>query len=239
MPAYAGRRRRRWRARGSHVRLQPEMKILLFGATGSAGGSVLRVCLAAPGVEEVRAIVRRPLKPHGKLRAFVHADFLDYAPVAEAFAGVDACLYCLGISATQVSGEAEYRTITHDFAMAAAGMLKAHSPGAVFHFISGQGAGLDSRFMWARVKAETERDLTGLIDAVCWRPAFIDGDNSENAPRIYQALRPVFRVLSPFRSFYVTGEDIGRAMLKATAENVRGRTIGNAEIRRIADSAKL
>ena len=35
------------------------MKILVFGATGSAGGSVLRVCLAAPDVEEVRAIVRR------------------------------------------------------------------------------------------------------------------------------------------------------------------------------------
>jgi uncharacterized protein YbjT (DUF2867 family) len=37
------------------------MKILVFGATGSAGGSVLRVCLSAPAVEEVRAIVRRPL----------------------------------------------------------------------------------------------------------------------------------------------------------------------------------
>jgi uncharacterized protein YbjT (DUF2867 family) len=208
------------------------VKILLFGATGSAGGSVLRVCLAAPAVSEVRAIARRPLEiSHEKLRVFVHGNYLDYAPVEEAFQGVDACLYCLGISVNQVSGESEYRAITHDFALAAARTLKAHSPDAAFHFISGQGAALDSRMMWARVKAETERDLIESVDAVCWRPAFIDGADSASQPRIYQALRPLFRILSPFRGLYVTGEDIGRAMLRATAEGVRGRTIENREIR--------
>jgi uncharacterized protein YbjT (DUF2867 family) len=212
------------------------VKILLFGATGSAGGSVLNVCLASPAVSEVRAIVRRPLAiSDGKLRVFVHGNYLDYAPVEEAFKDVDACLYCLGISVNQVSGESEYRKITHDFALAAARTLKAHSPGAVFHFVSGQGAGLNSRMMWARVKAETERDLVELISAVCWRPASIDGADSASQPRLYQALRPVFRLLSPFRSLYVKGEDIGRAMLQATAEGVRGRTIENREIRDRAD----
>lgn len=85
--------------------------------------------------------------------------------------------------------------------------------------------------MWARVKAETERDLANVTDVVCWRPAFIDGENSESSPRLFQALRPLFRLLSPIRSVYVSGENIGRAMLQATAENLRGRTIGNAEIR--------
>ena len=42
----------------------------------------------------------------------------------EAFTGLDACMFCLGISVRQTSGEAEYRTITHDFAMAAAGALQ-------------------------------------------------------------------------------------------------------------------
>jgi nucleoside-diphosphate-sugar epimerase len=37
------------------------MKILLFGATGTVGNAVLEACVAAPVVEEVRAITRRPL----------------------------------------------------------------------------------------------------------------------------------------------------------------------------------
>jgi uncharacterized protein YbjT (DUF2867 family) len=214
------------------------MKVLVFGATGSAGGSVLRACLSSPEVEEARALTRRPLAlAHGKLRTFVHGDFLDYGSATPAFDDLDACFYCLGISATQVSGEEEYRRITHDFALAAAGALKLNSPRAVFHFISGQGAHLDSRMMWARVKAETERDLAGLVDAVCWRPAFIDGETSASGPRVYQAIRPLFRLLKGFRSLYVSGEDIGRAMIRATAEGIRGRTIENREIRDIADTA--
>ena len=215
--------------------LRNAMKIILFGATGSAGGSVLRACLSTSRVEEVRAIVRRPLKiADGKLRVFTHGDFLDYGAIQEAFAGVDACLFCLGISASQVSGEAEYRRITHDFALAAARELKDGSPGVAFHYLSGQGARLDSRMMWARVKAEAERDLIDLAGAVCWRPAFIDGETSESGPRLYQAIRPVFRLLRGFRGLYVKGEDIGHAMLQATADGMRGRIVENAEIREIA-----
>ena len=214
-----------------------KMKVLLFGGTGTAGGSVLRVCLDSPVVEEVRAVVRRPPGvTHGKLRVIVHGDYLDYTAVEDAFSGVDVCFWCLGISVNQVSGEEEYRRITHDFAMAAARTFQRRSPAGIFHFLSGQGASLDSRMMWARVKAETERDLIGLLQAVCWRPGFIDGADSANAPRIYQAIRPLFRVLRPIRSLYVSGEDIGRAMIQAAQENLRGAIIGNVEIRRRSDA---
>ncbi len=211
------------------------MVVLIFGSTGSAGGSVVRVCLEAPHVTAVRVIARRPVDhTDQKLSVRVHGDFQNFAAVADAFAGVDACLYCLGVSATQVPDEPTYRTITHDFALAAAKMLLERSPDAMFHFISGAGARRDSRFMWARVKAETERDLIDLVDAVCWRPAFIDGENSKNAPRLYQALRPLARLLRPFKSMYVKGEDIGRAMLQATVDERAGGIVENAEIRSLA-----
>jgi uncharacterized protein YbjT (DUF2867 family) len=215
------------------------MKVIIFGASGTAGGSVLKSCLSSPIVEEVRAITRRSLPiSNDKLSVFLHKDFLDYALVSEAFTDVEACFYCLGVSTTQVSGEQEYRRITHDFALAAAQMLKIKSPNAVFHFISGQGTRFDSRFMWARVKAETENDLMSLTKAVCFRPAFIDGELSVSSPRLYRVLLPLARLLKPFRSLYVAGEDIGRAMLQARAENIRNRVIENAEIRVIADRSR-
>ncbi len=64
------------------------MKILLFGATGSAGGSVLRVCLADLAVEEVRAIVRRPLPlEHEKRRRILeNAEIREIAERARASA---------------------------------------------------------------------------------------------------------------------------------------------------------
>jgi uncharacterized protein YbjT (DUF2867 family) len=214
--------------------------ILLFGATGSAGGSVLRVCLASPLVDEVRVVVRRSTGLRNfKLREIVHSDFLDFKAIAPTFDGVDACFYCLGISSTQVSNKAEYRRITHDMAMAAAKWLKAHSPDALFHFISGRGTSLTSRQMWAQVKAETERDLMTFNGAVCWRPAAIDGLPSAREPVLFKIARPILRVVfGPFRGLYIKGEDIGAAMLEATTLRLRRSVFENAEMRDFADAWK-
>ena len=215
------------------------MKILIFGATGSAGGAVLEACLDASIVDEVRAITRRPLMhTSSKLRTFLHKDFLDYATVEEAFLTIDACFFCLGISATQVSQD-DYRTISYAYPLAAANFLKSKSPGAAFHYISGQGTRADSRMAWARVKAQAEHDLIDLISADCWRPAFIDTKPSASLPRLYALIQPVGKLLKPFPSLYIHGHDLGRAMLQATIENLRGRIIENKEIRQIAARAQF
>jgi hypothetical protein len=216
------------------------MNILLFGATGSAGGAVLEACLNASIVDEVRAMTRRPLmNTSAKLRTYVHKDFLNYATVEEAFRDVDACLFCLGISSTQVSPE-EYRTISYSYPLAAANMLKAKSSRAAFHYISGRGTRADSRMAWARVKAQAEHDLMELVAAGCWRAALIDAKPSSSIPKVLAALvYPLGRLLKPFPTLYVHGQDLGRAMLQATVENIRSRVIENPEIRDIAARAKF
>lgn len=175
------------------------MKILIFGATGLVGGSVLKACLASPAVDDVRVIARRSVGfSHSKLQEFIHDDFLDYGGVRDAFAGVDACLFCLGISVMQVPDESAYRRITHDFALAAALELKTISPKATFHYTSGQGAKRDSRMMWARVKAQTEQELIALMPSVGWRPAFINGEASANSPTLFKILKPALKLMKPF-----------------------------------------
>src|ERR1017187_10790666 len=97
--------------------LGERMNILLFGASGTAGGAVLQACLTTPVVKEVRVIVRKPLsRTEPNLWEMRHANFLDYAGVKEAFREVDACLFCLGISVTQVSKE-DFVKISHDYAI--------------------------------------------------------------------------------------------------------------------------
>ena len=186
-------------------------------------------------VNDVRVIARRSVGfSHSKLEEFIHDDFLDYAGVRDAFTGVDACLFCLGISVMQVPDESAYRRITHDFALAAALALKTISPKAIFHYISGQGTKRDSRMMWARVKAQTEQELIALMPSVGWRPAFINGEASANSPMLFKILKPALKLLKPFRSLYVEGQDLGWAMIQATTENIDGRVIENSEIREIA-----
>jgi uncharacterized protein YbjT (DUF2867 family) len=210
------------------------MNILIFGASGTAGGAVLQACLNTMPANDVRALVRKPLGlTETNLWEIRHMDFLNYTAVPEAFLRLDAILFCLGVSATQVS-KAEYLKITHDYPIAAAKMLQAESPQAAFHYISGAGTRADSRTFWSMVKGQTENELMELAGAVCWRPAYIDAEPSANLPKVFAALRPALRLLKPFRSLYVSGEDLGRAMLQATNEKLRGRVIENAEIRELA-----
>ena len=121
---------------------------------------MLRACLDAPAVTEVRALVRRSTASaiRSCARSFT-TDYLDYRAIADEFAGVDACFFCLGVSVSQVPDEADYRRIHQAFPIAAARLLRAKSPAAQFHYLSGGSAELNSRWMWARVKAEAERDL--------------------------------------------------------------------------------
>ncbi len=210
------------------------MKVLLFGASGTAGGAVLQACLDTQAVKEVRVIVRRPLgREEAKLQEILHTNYMDYSAVREAFQQVDACLFCLGISVTQVSKE-EFVKISHDYAIAAARELKTESPGAAFHYISGKGTQAESTTFWSKVKGQTENELMELVGADCWRPAFIDAAPSASLPKVYALLRPVLRLLRPFRSIYVSGDELGRAMLQATRESLRRRVIENAEIRDLA-----
>lgn len=92
--------------------VSPGKVVLLFGATGNAGSGALRACLDDPRVSAVRAVTRSPLATsHAKLEALPCSDFVDLRALSARFEGVHTCLFCLGTSVRNVSGEAEYREI--------------------------------------------------------------------------------------------------------------------------------
>ncbi|MGE0786907.1 MAG: NAD(P)H-binding protein [Sandaracinaceae bacterium] len=198
------------------------MRLVLFGATGMIGQGALIECLEDDGVDEVLAVVRKPTgRTHDKLTELIHEDFLDYATVEDRFAGYDACLYCLGVSAVGMS-ESDYRRVTYDFTVAAAQALLRHSPGMRMCFISGASTDASSRQMWARVKAEAEQALLAMPwrSAHMFRPGVIlPRKGVRSGVPLYRAIYaslgwtyPVLKAIAP--SQLMTTVDLGRAMIE-------------------------
>jgi uncharacterized protein YbjT (DUF2867 family) len=203
------------------------MRAILFGGTGMVGQGVLRECLLDDRVEHVLSVGRTPLgREHAKLTEVVRPDLFDLSAVADQLAGYDACFFCLGVSSAGMAGD-EYRRLTYDLTLSAAGAVAAASPGLTFIYVSGQGTDSTERgrIRWARVKGATENALRELpMRNFAFRPGFIQplhGITSKTpvyalAYRFSGPLLPVLRRLAP--SAVTTTEVIGRAMI-AVAEH--------------------
>jgi uncharacterized protein YbjT (DUF2867 family) len=199
------------------------MNVVLFGATGMIGQSVLRECLLDPDVKQILSIVRAPTGQHNaKLRELVHTDFADYSTVEANLTGFDACFFCLGVASAGMT-EAQYTRITHDFTLAAATTLAQLNPSMTFLYVSGSGTdGTErSRSMWARVKGRTENDILKLPfkAAYMFRPGFIQPLNGiVSKTRLYRVFYAVLMPILPLlRSLFprqiLTTEQLGQAML--------------------------
>jgi uncharacterized protein YbjT (DUF2867 family) len=220
------------------------MNVLIFGATGMIGQGVLRECLLDAGVQLVITVGRTATGvQHPKLREIVQRDLWNYSSIETELSGLDACFFCLGVSAAGMQ-EADYERVTYGIAMAAAESLFRLNPQMTFVYVSG--AGTDSseqgRMMWARVKGKTENALMRLpFKAVyLFRPGFIQplhGARSKTAVYrvFYVLLKPVLPMLRwAFPDSILTTEQIGRAMLAVVRKGSPKRILESRDIRAIA-----
>jgi uncharacterized protein YbjT (DUF2867 family) len=215
------------------------MRVLLFGATGMVGQGVLRECLLAPDVEQVIAVGRSATgQRHAKLREIVRSDVQDLTPLAPELTGVDACFFCLGVSAAGMSEE-RYTQLTYDLTLAVAQTLARLHPGMTFVYVSGMGTDATERgrTMWARVKGRTENALLALpLEAYMFRPGLIQplhGIRSKTA--LYRAAYVVLAPFTPllkrlFPRAVTTTEQMGRAMLAVARRGYPRRVLETADI---------
>lgn len=229
------------------------MKVILFGASGMVGQGVLRECLRDPRIDQVLALVRRPLGAlpwpelaGEKLVELVHPDMSDLEPVAERLRGYGACFFCLGRSSAGMKEEA-YRKVTYDLTLAAATVLARESPEMTFMYVSG--AGTDSsekgRSMWARVKGATENALLKLPfkSAYMLRPGLIQPRHGVKSRTrwlnfTYAVLAPVVVLMRHLAKGLATDtESLGRAMIHIAIHGAGKPVLENRDLVRIARAA--
>ena len=222
-----------------------QKRLVIVGATGMVGGYALRYALESPAVATVTAIGRRKLGiSHAKLKEVLHGDFADCWALAETLSGQDAAVFCLGTYTGTVS-DAELRTITLDYTIEFARVLRFSSPGVAFSFLSGNGADPTgrSRLAFARYKGAAEKALlaAGFPHVYIFRPAYIYPVEPRKEPnfsyRLLRAIYPVFRVLFPNQM--IRADDLARAMVDLAVRGTEKRqslVLENRDIRAMVDS---
>ncbi|HYM01190.1 MAG TPA: hypothetical protein VEZ90_19680, partial [Blastocatellia bacterium] len=214
-------------------------RLVIVGATGMVGGYALRDALENSAVGSVTSIGRRKLGiSHPKLTEALHRDFADCSSLAETLSGQDAAVFCLGAYTGAVS-DAEFHTITVDYAVEFARVLRGSSPGAAFSFLSGSGADPTgrSRIPFARYKGEAENALlaAGFPHVYLFRPAYIYPVEPRKEPnfsyRLLRGIYPGFRVLFPNQ--VIRADDLARAMVNVVVQQTavrESRVLENLDI---------
>lgn len=221
----------------SHIAVRNFMNVILFGATGMVGQSVLRECLRDDSVERILIVGRSSTGlTHPKLREVVQGDLLDFEAASNAdLRGYDACFFCLGVSAAGMI-EADYTRLTYDLTLGWARILARINPAMTFIYVSGAGTG--GRAMWAQVKGRTEDALLALFpSAYMFRLAMLMPMNREASKTrwtrisysILRPLLPLLRVLAP--GAVITTEELGRAMIRAARQGAPNRVLENRDLR--------
>jgi uncharacterized protein YbjT (DUF2867 family) len=212
------------------------MKVILFGATGMVGKSVLRECLGDDDVETVLAIGRNSVGlTHPKLRELIRKDLFDFGAVDGELQAYDACFFCLGVSAAGMS-EPDYTRLTYDLTLGWAKVLARINPAMTFVYVSGAGTG--GKAMWAQVKGRTEYALLALFpSAYMFRLGALramHGEVSKTrwtriAYTVFRPLWPLVRLLAP--GTMITTEELGRAMIRAALHGAPKKVLENRELR--------
>jgi len=234
----------------NHVLTSPnatadQKRHVIVGATGMVGGYALRYALETPAVASVTAIGRRNLGiSHPKLKQVLHQNFADCSALAEKLSSQDAAVFCLGTYTGSVP-DAELHTITVDYTIEFARVLRGSSPGAAFSFLSGGGADPTgrSRIPFARYKGEAENAIlaAGFPHVYIFRPAYIYPVEPRKEPtfsyRLLRAIYPAFRILFPNQ--VIRADDLARAMVDVVVlENEHGPVFENSDIRAIVKSLR-
>jgi nucleoside-diphosphate-sugar epimerase len=206
------------------------MHLILTGATGLVGSSVLAHILSLPTSQVTRLSIlsRKPIpmaeaanKPNVKV--IHHDDFSSYSPdLLEELKGADGVVWALGISQNEVSKE-DYVKITKGYTLEAAKAFSSLSDNFKFVYVSSEGATVRPGILtplYGRVKGEVEAALlemgkkTSSLKVFSLRPGAVD---AHAQPEVMEAVASKLKA-KPW--WYKAGDRVLLPALRAAYGNM-------------------
>lgn len=177
-----------------------QRKAIVIGATGLVGQHLIKQLSEI--YETLIVIARRPPRYMNASMHFYQIN--DFDNLAEIFTSVSIdrktdAFSCLGTTKKQAGSDEAFHKIDHDYNVAFAELCRNKG---VEHFflLSSMNADSDSRFLYNRVKAETEKSVQalGFSKVVVFRPSLLLGRHKGRP--LESITQKAFQLISPLVS---------------------------------------
>ncbi|MHB9055891.1 MAG: Rossmann-fold NAD(P)-binding domain-containing protein [Paludibacteraceae bacterium] len=220
-----------------------KINVIITGATGMIGESVLDQCLKHPNINKVLVISRRPIGiQHPKMIEKVFDNIADISTIKASLVDYNACFFCVGVSSAGMDEE-KFTRLTYTLTMDFATCLSEINPDMTFCYISG--AGTDSteqgRTMWARVKGKTENDLQKLPfkQVYNFRPAALIPYLEVKPTQTYQSVKYFKWLLVLLRPIFPNSilrlSDFANAMINSVLVGSPVNTLEAKDIKKLSE----
>lgn len=204
--------------------------LLIVGATGLVGQSVLQQALADRRVTKIVAPTRHPLPAHDKLHN-PQIDF-DHLPSDAPWWAVDGVICTLGTTMRRAGSEAAFRKVDLDYPTTVAKLAQQHGARS-FALNSATGANPHSKIFYNRTKGEVEQALKdcGFPSLTLVRPALLGGNRAEFRPAEFFSLKLLgtLNPMLPRRYRVVPAERVAHTLLEAAIAATPGVHIIESE----------
>lgn len=223
-----------------------KINVVITGATGMIGESILDQCLKHDYIENVLIINRHSAGYlHPRLKEIILSDLSEASTIKEALQDYNACFFCVGVSSLGMD-ETTYTRLTYRLTMDFARLLSEINPSMTFCYISGAGTNSSEkgRTMWARVKGKTENDLLKLPfkNAYNFRPSGLIPYLKIKPTQTYQSvkyLKWLMILLRPiFPNSIIKLEDFSNAMINSALFGYNKNILESIDIKKLTEYSK-
>lgn len=212
--------------------------VLITGATGMVGKSVLLECIRDNRVKNIYLVNRVPVNIKSpKIIEFIVDDFLKVGDLKKKIKNCDACFHCMGITSFGQNSNYYYK-VTYEMTKSLADLVYDINPNSIMTYVSGEGTSTkeNSIIDWANVKGKTENYILnrGFKDAYMFRLGLLIPENGIKAKTklynlFYTIMTPFYPLMKLIPSI-TTSSKLGLAMINCVYFTENDKYLDNRKI---------